>query len=250
MNTNASELQSAALTVQLLGPLQVCLHDCWLPGLRFRKSQWLLALLILRHGRPVEREWLSGMLWPERDDRQALRNSLANLRLALGPEAVRLKSPGPQTLAFDTIGVAIDVTSFDAALARGDAPALEEAVALYRGQLLEGCAEEWVFQERQPREQACLAALETLAALALTGGNATRAEGYLRRATALDPLRESTQRALMQILAAAGNYAAALQLYRELRQRLHCHLNAEPDPATQALFQQFRCAARCRSAGG
>src|SRR5439155_21282606 len=73
------------------------------------------------------------------------------------------------------------------------------------------------------------------------------AEAHLRRATAVDPLRESTQRALMQVLAASGNYASALLTYRELRLRLHQELNAEPDPETQALFQRVRAEAREKS---
>ena len=109
---------------------------------------------------------------------------------------------------------------------------------------------EWVFAERQSREQAYLRALETLAERALASGNLMAAEGYLRRAIAVDPLRESAQRALMQALAAGSNYAAALVAYRELRLRLHRELNAAPDPETQAVFQQVRAEARSRASEG
>jgi predicted ATPase/DNA-binding SARP family transcriptional activator len=267
----ASELPAAALTIRLFGPFDACLNGRSLPALRFRKSQWLLALLVLRHGRAVEREWLSGLLWPETADRQALRNSLANLRQSLGPAANCLRSPTPHTLSLDLSDAAVDVVAFDAALSRGAgeerlgraadrgsprsgpwgrAPeaSLQEAVALYRGPLLEGCTEDWAFQERQSREHAYLAARERLAALALERGAAGEAERHLRLATAADPLRQSTQRALMEVLAGGGDYAAALLCYRELRVRLHREMNAEPDAETQALFQQLRGEARRRSA--
>jgi hypothetical protein len=65
----------------------------------------------------------------------------------------------------------------------------------------------------------------------------------------VDPLRETAQRSLMQALAAGGNYGAALLVYRELRQRLHREINAEPDPETQAAFQQLRTAGREQAAG-
>src|SRR5262249_18445526 len=123
-------------------------------------------------------------------------------------------------------------------------PALEEAVALYRGPLLDGFVEEWVFQERQAREQAYLGALESLAAGALAQGDAAAAERCLRRAIGVDPLRESSRRGVMQALATAGNYAAALQSYRELRELLHRELNAEPDAETQAIFHHLRAEAR------
>src|SRR6185437_1838395 len=63
-----------------------------------------------------------------------------------------------------------------------------------------------------------------------------------------DPLRETAQRALMQVLAASGNYAAALHCYRDLRLHLHRELNTEPDAETQTLFQQLRGEARRLSA--
>jgi DNA-binding SARP family transcriptional activator len=224
-----------------------------LAHLRWHKEHWLLALLALRGGRAVERAWLAGTLWPESAEAHAghsLRNCLTDLRHALGPEASRLSSPTLQTLSLDLTGAAVDVVAFDAALARGDAGSLEEAVSLYRGPLLEGCVEEWVFQARQAREQGYLAARERLAALALERGETGEAERQLRSVVAVDPLREETQRALMQVLAAGGNYAAALLCYRELRLLLHRELNSEPDPQTQTLFQQLRGEARRLAAKG
>src|SRR5438874_1513038 len=47
-----------------------------------------------------------------------------------------------------------------------------------------------------------------------------------------------------QALAAAGSYAAALWVYRELRLRLHREINANPDPETQALVERLRAEAR------
>jgi predicted ATPase/DNA-binding SARP family transcriptional activator len=242
-----------ALTICLFGPFEVQLNGAPLPRLRSRKGLWLLALLILRHGREVERDWLAGTLWPESAPAQAfhsLNMSLTDLRRALGPDAGRLRSPTRRTLCLDLLEAEADVLAFEAAIARGDPPSLEQAVALYRGPFLEGCIEEWAFQERQVREQQYLGALETLAALAQAQGDATTAVSYLRRAVAVDPLRESAQRALMQALALGGNYAAALLVYRELRLLLHRELNAAPDPETQALFERLRAEARRRATGG
>jgi two-component SAPR family response regulator len=141
-----------ALDCHPVGPFEVRLHGASLPRLRSRKVQWLLALLTLRHGADVERPWLAGLLWPEAPESQALaslRSSLTDLRRALGPEAERLHSPSLHTLSLDLSRAQVDVVAFDQAMARGDPPALEQAIALYRGPLLEGCAEEWAFQERQ-----------------------------------------------------------------------------------------------------
>jgi DNA-binding SARP family transcriptional activator len=228
------------LAIQLFGPFAVCRDGQPLPRLRFRKSQQVLALLVLRHGAAVERDWLIGLLWPESTERQGLRNSLLDLRRALGPETGRLCSPTSRTLSLDLTGAAVDVLAFDRAIARGDPASLEEAIALYRGSLLEGCTAEWVFQERRVREQAYLQALERLAADAVARGEPAAAERLLRRAVGTDPLRESAQRALMQTLASGGNYAAMLTVYRELRKLLHQELNAQPDPETTTLFERLR----------
>jgi len=241
------DLPKTPLAIQLFGPLEARVNGVPLPRLRSRKGLWLLALLTLRHGKEVERDWLAGTLWPESGQSQAyhcLRMTLSDLRRALGAEACRLQSPTSHTRFLDLAAAEVDVLAFDAAISQGDEASLERAVALYRGPLLEGCAEEWAFQERQTRELTYLAALEELAALALARGDAAAAERCLRLAVAADPLRESAQRSLMEALAAGGNYAAALLVYRELRLRLHRELNTEPDPETHTLFQRLREKAR------
>jgi DNA-binding SARP family transcriptional activator/regulation of enolase protein 1 (concanavalin A-like superfamily) len=266
----------APLTIRLLGPLEARVRGAPLPHLRTRKGAWLLAFLTLRavrsssrashatvlseasRGGPgletsIERAGLAGTLWPESGVPQALeslRKCLKDLRRALGSEAWRLTSPTRRLLALDLSGAVVDLLAFDAAIARGDSASLTEAVALYAGPLLEGCLEEWAFQERRVREEFYLAALEQLAGEARARGDTVTAERLLRRAVAMDPLRESAQRALMQALAEGGSYGAALEVYRELRLRLYRELNASPDPETQALFQQLRAEVRQRGQGG
>src|SRR5262245_29544455 len=101
----------APLAIRLFGPWDVQLGGEALPGLRSRKGEWLLALLVLRHDRDVERSWLAGLLWPDSPEPQAfanLRNCLTDLRRALGPQAERLRSPSPRTLSLDLEGAEAD----------------------------------------------------------------------------------------------------------------------------------------------
>src|SRR5689334_830714 len=102
----AIDIDSAAspLAMRLFGPMDVRVQGRPLPQLRSRKGYWLLALLVLRHERPVERDWLAGTLWPESLQSQAyssLRRTLTDLRQAMGEEAARLRSPTPHTLCLD-----------------------------------------------------------------------------------------------------------------------------------------------------
>jgi len=53
------------LEAHLFGPLRVFVRGEPLPRMRTRSVEWLLALLVLRHGRAVDRARLAGALWPE-----------------------------------------------------------------------------------------------------------------------------------------------------------------------------------------
>jgi predicted ATPase/DNA-binding SARP family transcriptional activator/Tfp pilus assembly protein PilF len=240
------------LQVRLFGPLTVRVEGAPLPPLRTRKVAWLFALLVLNHERPVERTWLAATLWPDSDHRESLknlRNSLHDLRHALGSQETRIQSPTPGTLQLDLEGTDVDLLEFDASIKRGDPLSLREAVALYDGSLLEGCDEEWVLLERQQRQQAYLQALETLAENEFKAGTAAQSVQYLRICIGVDPFQETAQCALMNALAATGDYAGATQTYRAFRLLLHEHLQTQPAAETTALYQQIRVRAR-QMAGG
>ena len=234
---------TSPLAIRLFGSFDVQVNGCALPRLRSQKGQWLLSLLVLRHGQSLERAWLAGVLWPDSRESQALANlrlSLTDLRRALGAQATHLQAPTPRTLRFVPTGVWSDVAVFDAAVLKGaDNAALETAVAVYRGALLEGCEEEWLTPERQVRAEAYLTTLETLASRALADGPAGKAVVYLRRLVAADPSRESAYRLLMQALTEAGDHAAVIQVYRDFRLYLHADLNTQPDEETVALYDRL-----------
>src|SRR5262245_13593613 len=120
------------LYLRLFGPFRVTVRGEPLPRVRTRSVEWLLALLALRHGRPVSRAWLAEALWPESDASQALanlRNDLMRLRQALGPEGGRLQSPTRDVLTVALDGAEVDVVQFDEAIRAGDPEALRTAVS-------------------------------------------------------------------------------------------------------------------------
>src|SRR5215813_10498434 len=100
----APETVSPALALTLFGPIQALVQGRPLPRLRSRKALWLLALLALRHDRPVEREWLAGTLWADYEQSHAfgnLRFSLSELRRVLGSQQPRLTSPSRHALMLE-----------------------------------------------------------------------------------------------------------------------------------------------------
>lgn len=242
-------MSHAPILIHLFGPPEFRVKGEPVTGLKTRKGYYILALLALRYDRDVARAWLAGILWPENDEAAALtylRQALTDLRRALGDAAGRLLSPTAKTLRLDIgDGADIDYVTFRQGLRRDDTAALEQAISLYRGPLLEGWTEDWLLSERETCAQGYLSALETLAQ-AKEGDNAATIR-YLREIVAIDPLRESASRGLMQALATTRDYAAVTQVYRNLRTVLRREINAEPSPETQALFARLRADAKIQA---
>lgn len=242
---------AAPLTIGLFGPMRVLVGDQPLPAVRSRKALWLLALLTLRHGRPVAREWLASTLWPDTDLSVAftnLRPVMWELRRALGDQAFRLRSPDRVTVILDIEGAEVDLAAFDAAIRQGSPEAFERALALYRGPLLEGCPEEWTPQERNAREQDCVHALQTLGDSAFAAGEFGRAVEYYQRLITFDPWRDAPRRGLMNALAKSGDVNAALQTYRNFANTLRSEAGLSPDEQTTALYTRLRAQTRQRHA--
>ena len=124
---------------------------------------------------------------------------------------------------------------------------LEQAVALYRGDFLEDLSigdsvafEEWALIQRERLRRGMLEALEQLATAHLERGSYTTALAYAHRQLEFDPWHEPAHRQTMQALALDGQRTAALAHYENCRETLLSDLNAEPEPATTALFESIR----------
>lgn len=96
----------------------------------------VLAYLAIANGAFVRRDTLLLVFWPELDQfaaRRALRNTLYQLRKALGADLFRTR--GDEEVAIATEELWCDVTAFDLAVDQGR---FADAAALYRGELLTG----------------------------------------------------------------------------------------------------------------
>lgn len=210
-----------------------------MPPLKARKAERLLALLALRPGKAVERVWLAGVLWPESTESQGLynlRRSLTELRKALGPAAERILSPTVHTLCLDPIGLSVDAVAFQDACARADDAA---AIAIVTGPFLEGCTEAWAEGPRRAMEDAYAAARRRLCAAARQSGDRDAESRHLRALLRSDPLDETILRRLMEILAAQGAPAGAIEAYQAFRRRLADCLGGVPAQETRALFERI-----------
>lgn len=187
------------------------------------------------------------MLWPDTDRGKALaslRTILSELRKALGGEGRRLQLIDRHTISLDIEGASVDLVEFDAAIASGTADGLKRAASLYEGSLLEGCGEEWVFQERIARERECLQVLQKLGDASLAGGDAKAAAKWYGRAIGIDPWWEAARRGMMEALFRDGDINEALHVYRSYANLLRSESSSIPDQRTTQLYERLRSMSR------
>jgi len=226
------------LRVRVLGELELQLEGVPVELPASRPARSLLALLALEH-RPHARSQLAGRLWPDVLDesaRTSLRSALAAVRRALGPDADRYLVATRERAGLSD-DVTTDAAEFERLLA---ADRLDDAIALWRGELLSGLDDDWVLIARDEWRDKAVGVLAALAARAEAGGDVATAIAHARRMVALDPLAEEGQRTLIALLAAGGDRAAALATYNRYADRLRAELGVAPSPATRALVAELR----------
>lgn len=206
-----------------------------------RKALALLAHLALED-RPRPRDVLADLLWPDNDAehaRGALRRTLSSLRSAIGPDAV--EATRDRVSLVRVPGLQIDVDRFRALAAEGRA---EQAVALFRGDFLEGFGlrdapafEDWQRGEADGLRRELSAALARLVEAGDAAGDAAGALTHALRWLELDPLNEPAHRALIRLYARTGDRAAALAQYRECVRTLARELGVPPLEETTRLYE-------------
>ncbi|HET8751081.1 MAG TPA: BTAD domain-containing putative transcriptional regulator [Gaiellaceae bacterium] len=202
------------------------------------KQRALLTMLLLEAGRVVSVDRLVDALWEGNAPATAvasLQNFVAQLRRALGPEAIETRSPGyvvrlePEQLDIARLRRLVDEARASEPARRADL--LDEALALWRGEPLAEFRYETFAQEEISRlEEFRLALLEERAeaklAIGAHGDLATELEALVRS----HPLRERLRAQLMLALYRSGRQAQALDVYREGRELLVEELGLEPSP--------------------
>jgi DNA-binding SARP family transcriptional activator len=224
-----------------------------LAGLHLRQGERLLAFLALHRGPAgVTYRTLAEHFWPaeawhnpgtDGGDFAGVRQAVRSLRVALGPDAVRLTSPARSVVALDLDGADVDLAAF-ARLAgesgSGGPAAWREAVSLYRAPLLDGWTEAWAGRARLVVQREYERLLRRLVDAAREGGDAAgEAETLLRRLLSAAPADEDAARRLMAVLGARGRYAEARETFDALRAALCAAGDAAPAPPTVALMERL-----------
>jgi adenylate cyclase len=214
-----------------------------------RKNRGLLGIVVLSPGLAVSRERLVSLLWSDRAPEQArasLRQSLTVLRREVDNEATRLLAIDEDDVRVIARDLEVDALQFLALARSQKRDDLRAAATLYGGDFLEGVAirdpafVDWLGLEQGRFHRAITEVLDRLA----TVESGALALAAAQRLVALDPLREASQRRLMQVFADNGETAQALRQYDLCRTLLRDELGVEPAAETQELRKKLASTAR------
>jgi DNA-binding SARP family transcriptional activator/TolB-like protein/Flp pilus assembly protein TadD len=206
----------------------------------------LLAFLAIARPHGFHRrDKLLALFWPELDISHA-RNSLSQalhvLRSALSDDAILTR--GDDEVRIASGAVRSDVAEFEAAL---DANRPEDALLLYRGDLLDGFFvssapefERWLDAERIRLRQRASEGGWTLARINSQRGDAPEAERHARWAASLLLPDETQLRQLMNFLHGLGDRSAAVRAYDDFARRFAEEYELEPSTESQALATTIR----------
>lgn len=236
--------------IRLFGAIEIRHKGVQLTQFRSQKALTLLAYLI-SHDRPIMREFLAGLTWPEREQSLALgllRRTLYDLSSKL-PGCLLIDR---RTVQFrPMVSVSIDVHTFAMLAAQDNPAAWAQAIVLYQAPFGEGIylngapeLENWLLREQEQWQQHVAHLLNRLIVRHQAEGAYEVALHYARRLVELEPWREETHCQIMWLLVRTGQTSAALAQYRRCRQALWTELAVEPTATTQALYANIQAMPR------
>lgn len=246
------------IRIHLLGRFSVLQDGQGVTGLRTNKLQELFSYLLLYRHSTYSRESLASLLWPETTTAHAkkkLRQVLWQFGSALDSHA---ETPLDRLLLVTANHVQInpeatfwlDIAIFEktfecvegiagSQLDTQHVQALQHAIHLYRGPLLDGFYEDWCLYERERLQNMYLTMLEKL--MSYYEGQHDYEEGiqYGMRIIACDKTHERAYRRLMHLHYLNGDRIKALRLYEQCALVLDEELGVKPSQRTTAFYKQI-----------
>lgn len=220
-----------------------------------QKIQELFCYLLMYRSRPHPREKLASLLWCDCSTTQSkryLRQALWQLQTTLDqhtPHQQTLLLTEPDWLQIDPEHpLWLDVDQFEGAytetqgqagsnLTDGQVCRLNQAVQLYRGDLLENWYHDWCLFERERLQNMYLIMLDKLMSYCEAHQRYEEGIVYGKQILHCDYARESTHRRLMRLHYLSGDRTGALRQYEHCVAALDKELNIKPSARTLALHE-------------
>jgi len=247
------------LTINMLGPVEIVRDparpfaaDAWTT----RRARDILCFIASRRHRRAAKDSIIDTFWAE-DDLGVEKNfhpTISHIRKALNSN-----QPLKQNFVVYRDGdyqlnpefsCRIDTELIDQLIADGEAArrerdfdlcirCYEQAIALYRGEFMQGCYDPWVEEQRSYYREQYLRMLEALASVAEKKQEWSRSMDLAQRILREDPFREDIHCLLMRAQAAMGNRVAVKEQYETLRGLLQKELGVEPAMQTQKTYREL-----------
>ena len=225
---------------------------------RGRQGRLAFAYLATERSRPIPREELANVLWPDEmaptwdTSMSSLVSKLRGLfssgslrgrglDIAGGAGQYLLRLPSDGWIDLEEAASAVDRA--EAALRAGEPQSIlgpaTVAMNICRRPFLSGIEGEWVELQRNKLERQLVRALDCLSYMGLALDEPNVAVEASIEAVGLDPFRERSYQLLMRAHMATGNGAEALSTYHRLRKLLEDDLATSPSAETEAIYLEL-----------
>lgn len=252
------ESTGPALAIHCLGSFAVYQNDRLITDWNGLKGLTILKYLIAQGGRPVPKDILMEVLWPNGDPESVRRNlhqAVYSLR-----QVLRKQEPNFQHILFQNdayhfnpeLTLWIDFVQFEryARLgqqqeAAGDMESAMTAYAvadeLYQGDFLEEDPyEEWAIPQRERLRTSYLRITERLAAYHMQHEEYAAAAAIAQKALRHEPSYEAAHRWLIRCFIAQGQRHLAVRQYQTLARLLQEELDLEPSQESKELYERLK----------
>ena len=248
------------LTINMLGSIEIFRDrarpfaaDAWTT----RRSRDILCFIASRPHHRAPKDNIVDTFWRDVDVKTVERNfhpTMSHIRKALNSNQPLKQNflayrDGEYQLNSE-FAYRIDTEQFDRFIADGEAARrerdfdrciglYEQAVALYRGDFMQGSYDDWVEEQRSYYREQYLRMLESLAGVAEKKQEFVRAMDLAQRILRDDAFREDIHCLVMRAQAALGNRVAVKEQYEALRALLKKELGVEPAMQTQKAYKEL-----------
>jgi DNA-binding SARP family transcriptional activator len=247
------------LFIRMFGRFTVSVGSTNVECFHSQKALELLCFLLLYHDHPHHRDQLADLFWGDHCTAEAkkyfrktlwqLQNVFEQLPTPVSKELVQVDA---DWLQFNRrADVWLDILEFEEiyqALSGVRGRELDQqgfklaqyAVDLYKGDLLEGCYQDWCIYERERLKDMYFALVEKLMGYCEANHNYEAGTVYGKKLLGLDHARESTHLRLMRLYYLLGDRTSALRQYEFCRQALRQDFDVEPGTQTNELYWKIR----------
>jgi DNA-binding SARP family transcriptional activator len=249
--------QSLSLKFYCLGPFQVYQGNQWISHWTSRKALSVIKCLVIYHPKPISKDILMDLLWPDADAESARRNlhqAIYSLR-----QTMKEGAPDYQHVMFENehyflnpkMDIWLDFVEFEEYYRRGQQmeqlkrvneamQAYEAAELLYRGDfMVEDLYEDLPIARRHYFWGIYLSTAYRLSQCYLKLGQIRAAIAVNQKVLERDRTHEAAHQALMKCYVLLGQRNLAVRQYQICVEILKEELNLPPSAETRDIYQQI-----------